>query len=140
MSLNLRAMFRRDVQEKSLLNINKLVLSVLALVGIDLQKHEIELQTQLDERIPEVLGNQVQLQQVILNLVMNAIESMSSLKTRALSIKTKLSQPVRCMCRSKIPGRALSRPTSRGFLSRCSRPKPVVWEWVFRSANQSSKT
>ena len=57
---------------------------------IDLQKHEIELQTQLDDRIPEVLGNQVQLQQVILNLVNNAIESMSSLKTRVLRIQTKL--------------------------------------------------
>ena len=71
---NLRAMFKHDVQEKTLVDINKLVLSVLALVRIDLQKHEIELQTQLDDRIPEVLGNQVQLQQVILNLVMNAIE------------------------------------------------------------------
>ena len=57
-----------------------------------MQKHEIDLQTQLDDRIPEVLGNQVQLQQVVLNLVMNAIEAMSSLKTRVLRIKTELSQ------------------------------------------------
>jgi signal transduction histidine kinase len=69
---NLRAMFKSDVQEKTIVDINTLVLLVLALVRIDLQKHEIELQTQLDDRIPEVLGNQVQLQQVILNLVMNA--------------------------------------------------------------------
>ena len=71
---NLRAMFKSDVQEKALLDINKLVLSVLALVRIDLQKHEIKLQTQLDDRIPQVLGNQVQLQQVISNVVVNAIE------------------------------------------------------------------
>ena len=90
---NLRAMFRHDVQEKTLVDINKLVSSVLALAAIDLQKHEIELQTQLDERIPQVLGNQVQLQQVILNLVMNAIEAMSSTETRVLRIKTELSQP-----------------------------------------------
>ena len=89
---NLRAMFKSDVQEKTLVDINKLVLSVLALVRIDLQKHEIELQTQLDDRIPEVLGNQVQLQQVISNLVMNAIELMSSSQTRVLRIKTELSQ------------------------------------------------
>jgi signal transduction histidine kinase len=89
---NLRAMFKHDVQEKIHVDINKLVSSVLALVVIDLQKHEIELQTQLDERNPQVLGNQVQLQQVILNLVMNAIESMSSLQTRILRIKTELSQ------------------------------------------------
>ena len=89
---NLRAMFKSDVQEKTLVDINKLVLSVLALVRIDLQKHEIKLQTQLDDRIPQVLGNQVQLQQVISNLVMNAIELMGSLQTRALRIKTELSQ------------------------------------------------
>ena len=89
---NLRAMFKHDVQEKTLVDINKLVLSVLALVRIDLQKQKIELQTQLDDRIPEVLGNQVQLQQVISNLVMNAIESMSSSQTRVLRIKTELSQ------------------------------------------------
>ena len=89
---NLRAMFKHDVQEKTLVDINKLVLSVLALVRIDLQKHEIELQTQPDDRIPQVLGNQVQLQRVILNLVMNAIESMSSVQTRVLRIKTELSQ------------------------------------------------
>jgi signal transduction histidine kinase len=89
---NLRAMFKSDVQEKTLVDINKLVLSVLALVRIDLQKHEIELQTKLDDQIPEVLGNQVQLQQVILNLVMNAIESMSSVQGRVLRIKTELSQ------------------------------------------------
>ena len=89
---NLRAMFKHDVQEKTLVDINKLVLSVLALVQIDLQKQKIELQTQLDDRISEVLGNQVQLQQVISNLVMNAIEAMSSSQTRVLRIKTELSQ------------------------------------------------
>ena len=89
---NLRAMFKHDVQEKTLVDINKLVSSVLALARIDLQKHKTELKTQLDDRMPQVLGNQVQLQQVILNLVMNAIEAMSSVETRVLRIKTELSQ------------------------------------------------
>jgi signal transduction histidine kinase len=89
---NLRAMFKHDVQEKTPVDIIKLVSSVLALVVIDLQKYDIELQTQLDDQIPQVLGNQVQLQQVILNLVMNAIEAMSSSQTRVLRITTELSQ------------------------------------------------
>ena len=89
---NLRAMFKHDVQEKTLVYTNGLVLWVIALLVSELQKHKIELRTQLDDRNPEALGNQVQLQQVILNLVMNAIESMSSLQTRVLRIKTELSQ------------------------------------------------
>ncbi|MGA7084759.1 MAG: hypothetical protein WA716_17290 [Pseudolabrys sp.] len=84
-------MFKNDVQEKTLVDINKLVSSVLALARIDLQKHKIELQAQLDDRFPKVLSNQVQLQQVILNLVMSAIEAMSSSQTRVLRIKTELS-------------------------------------------------
>ena len=89
---HLRAMFKHEVQEKTPVDINKLVLSVLTLAQIDLQKHEIELQTQLDDLIPEIPGNQVQLQQVILNLVMNAIELMNSSQTRVLRIKTVLSR------------------------------------------------
>jgi C4-dicarboxylate-specific signal transduction histidine kinase len=84
-------MFKHDVQEKTHVDINKLVSSVLALARIDLQKHKIELQAQLDDRFPKVLSNQVQLQQVILNLVMSAIEAMSSSQTRVLRIKTELS-------------------------------------------------
>jgi signal transduction histidine kinase len=90
---NLSAMFRHDVQDKTLVDIDKLVSAVLALVAIDLQKHAIELKTQLDEQIPQVLGNPVQLQQVILNLVMNAIEAMNSMDTRVLRIKAELIQP-----------------------------------------------
>ncbi|MGA7209164.1 MAG: PAS domain S-box protein [Pseudolabrys sp.] len=89
---NLRAMFKHDVQEKTLVDINGLVLWVIALLVSELQKHKIELRTQLDDRSPQVLGNQVQLEQVILNLVINAIESMSSLQTRVLRIKTEPSQ------------------------------------------------
>ena len=89
---HLRAMFKSDELKKAHVDINKLVLSVLALARIDLLKQEIELKTRLDDRIPEILGNQVQLQQVILNLVMNAIESMSSSQTRVLRIKSALSQ------------------------------------------------
>src|SRR5262249_11207851 len=40
------------------------------------------------ERVPSMIGNEVQLQQVILNLVMNAIESMHSVEPRVLSIKS----------------------------------------------------
>ena len=47
---NLRAMFKNDVQQKTPVDINKLVSSVLTLVVIDLQKHEIELQTQRDDK------------------------------------------------------------------------------------------
>ena len=46
--------------------------------------------TQLDNRILVIKGDTVQLQQVVLNLVMNAINSMRSVRPRVLSVKSKL--------------------------------------------------
>jgi signal transduction histidine kinase len=55
---------------------------------MDLRKHSIETNVNLSEELPTISGNEVQLQQVILNLVMNAIESMRSTEPRVLSIKS----------------------------------------------------
>jgi C4-dicarboxylate-specific signal transduction histidine kinase len=85
---SVRAMFRKDTEEKGLVDINKLIRSVLGLVYMDLRKHNMESQTNLAENLPPVIGNEVQLQQVVLNLVMNAIEAMSSVDRRVLSIKS----------------------------------------------------
>jgi signal transduction histidine kinase len=85
---NVRAMFRRDTHEKRPVDLNKLIQSVLGLVYIDLRKYSIESRIHLDQHLPPVLGSEVQLQQVILNLVMNAIESMNSSELRVLSIKS----------------------------------------------------
>jgi signal transduction histidine kinase len=85
---NVRGLFGKDTQEKTSTDVNKLIKAVLALVYIDLRKHSIETQMSLSE-LPPVIGNEVQLQQVILNLVMNAIESMvSAAEPRVLSIRS----------------------------------------------------
>jgi C4-dicarboxylate-specific signal transduction histidine kinase len=86
---NVGAIFGKDTQERKPADLNKLLRTVLGLVYIDLRKHSIETQVGLSEQLPLVIGNEVQLQQVILNLVMNAIESMvSAAEPRVLSIKS----------------------------------------------------
>src|SRR6516164_2293332 len=88
---NVSAVFGKDTQEKNPADLNKLLRTVLGLVYIDLRKHSIETQVNLSEQLPLVIGNEVQLQQVILNLVMNAIESMvSAAEPRVLSIKSEV--------------------------------------------------
>jgi C4-dicarboxylate-specific signal transduction histidine kinase len=83
-----RALFKKDTQEKIPIEVNKLIRTVLTLVYMDLRKHSIECQVTLSEQLPPATGNEVQLQQVILNLVINAIESMKSAEPRLLSIKS----------------------------------------------------
>src|SRR6516162_1765707 len=85
-------MFQRDTQDRSEIDINKLIWTVMDLVYIDLRKHQIELKTELSDQLPPVFGNRIQLQQVILNLVMNAIDAMRSVPDRVLTVKTTLNE------------------------------------------------
>ena len=85
---NVRSMFGKDTQEKISTDVNKLIRTVLGLVYMDLRKHSIETHVNFSEQLPPVIGNEIQLQQVILNLVTNAIELMNSAETRLLSIKS----------------------------------------------------
>jgi len=87
---NVRGLFGKDTQEKSSTDVNKLIRTVLGVVYIDVRKHGIESHLNLGEQLPPIIGNEVQLQQVILNLVMNAIDSMDSAEHRALSIKSEI--------------------------------------------------
>jgi signal transduction histidine kinase len=90
---SVRSMLRKETQEKSPVDINKLIWTVLGLVWIDLRKHEIDLDTKLNEQLPSVQGNEVQLQQVILNLITNAIESMHSVEHRVLRVRSESRGP-----------------------------------------------
>jgi PAS domain S-box-containing protein len=91
----IRAMFKRDDQEKAPLEINPLILEVLALLHRELQNQRISVQTELAEGLPKVLVNRVQLQQVMLNLLTNAVEAMGTVtdRTRSLRVKSEIQQP-----------------------------------------------
>ena len=65
----------------------------MGLVSADLRKHQIELKMELNDQLPSVLANHIQLQQVILNLVVNAIDVMRSVHPRVLYVKSKLNGP-----------------------------------------------
>jgi signal transduction histidine kinase len=84
-----RAMFRKGTPNKAAFDFNGLVGETLSLVRRDLQKHKILVRIELNEQIPHVLGDRIQLQQVLLNLITNAIESMAANdEPRVLSVKS----------------------------------------------------
>jgi C4-dicarboxylate-specific signal transduction histidine kinase len=89
----LRGMFKKETQARNPIDINKLILTVLAIVRHELLKHGVELRTELDESLPTLEGDRVQLQQVVLNLVMNAIEAIQTEALRILSIRSCVSKP-----------------------------------------------
>lgn len=75
---SIRTMFKKDTRNRSSLNINELISEALSLVRGDLQKHRISVQVEPKEPLPRVNGNRIQLQQVLLNLITNAIDSMAA--------------------------------------------------------------
>ena len=87
---NVRGLFGKDTDEKTPTDVNKLIRTVLGAVYMDLRKHSIESEVNLGEQLPPVIGNEVQLQQVILNLVMNAIDSMDPAEPRVLSVTSEI--------------------------------------------------
>jgi signal transduction histidine kinase len=83
-----RAMFKKDANAKTAINLNNLINTVLALLHLDLQKDGVRVETQLDEQLPAVIGDAVQLQQVILNLIVNAADAMRTVEPRVLQVRS----------------------------------------------------
>jgi hypothetical protein len=116
-----------------------MILTVLQIVRIECERNRVEVQTDLADELPDVLGDSVQLQQVVLNLVMNAIEAMHSAQSRILRIETRQSGHGMVRVSSETPGQALIHPTSAASSSACSRPNRRAWGWVSPSASRSSR-
>jgi signal transduction histidine kinase len=85
---SVRAMFKKGENAKAAINLNNLINTVLALARVDLQKEGVRVETQLDERLPAVIGDAIQLQQVILNLIMNATDAMRTVQPRVLQVRS----------------------------------------------------
>ena len=91
----IRTMFKQDGQTKALLDINDLIREVLTLVRGKVDSQRVSVRTELSEELPQVLVDRVQLQQVILNLIMNALDAMAALngRTRVLQLRSERSEP-----------------------------------------------
>jgi PAS domain S-box-containing protein len=77
-----RALANKTDIEKVPLDINDALKEVIALVEREMDGHRVSLRIELAPALPMILGDRVQLQQVIINLVMNGIEAMQSVTDR----------------------------------------------------------
>jgi C4-dicarboxylate-specific signal transduction histidine kinase len=73
-------------------NVNDVIRDVLTLTRAELRNRHVSVKTELRADLPAVLGDTVQLQQVVLNLIVNGVEAMASVETgsRELEIKSQL--------------------------------------------------
>ena len=96
---SIRAMSKKEHQIGTLISLNELIREVLMLLDGDLQLHHVTVRTTLNEALPKVLADRVQLEQVLLNLIKNAIEAMNSVaeSSRVLHLKTEVDDPQNLM-------------------------------------------
>jgi signal transduction histidine kinase len=92
---SVRAMFKKEQTERTQLNMNDLISSVLYLLRDELRPQDIILRTNLDPQLPPVQGHRGELQQVILNLVRNAVDAMKDItyRPRVLTVKSEVQPP-----------------------------------------------
>ena len=79
---SIRGMLKKGTQEKTALNINESIRDVITLSQGALKKGGVSVQAELTDSLPSVLADRVQLQQVFLNLMMNAAEAMAAVSDR----------------------------------------------------------
>jgi C4-dicarboxylate-specific signal transduction histidine kinase len=83
---DIRTLVKNTPPHREEVDLNDLIYRTLTLANGEMAREQVELQTELAVGLPNVLGDRVQLQQVLLNLIMNAIEAMSAVSGRRLLI------------------------------------------------------
>jgi len=90
----LRSLFKKTGTTNLPLELSGIIQEVLALTNREIQRHKVVVRTLFANDMPPVLGDRVQVQQVLLNLILNAVEAMATVdhRPRELTINTQVSQ------------------------------------------------
>ena len=82
-------LFKKGIPQRELVNVNEVAREMIVLLGDEASRHSISIRTELAEDLPPVIGDRVQLQQVLMNLMVNGVEAMYNVDgPRELTIKS----------------------------------------------------
>jgi PAS domain S-box-containing protein len=73
---HIRSLFKKSAPQRDLVDVNDLIREIALLLHNEITRHSVAVHLELAEDLPEVLGDRVQVQQVLMNLMLNAIEAM----------------------------------------------------------------
>ena len=82
-------LFKKGTPQRELVDVNEVAREMIVLLGDEASRHSISIRTELAEDLPYVIGDRVQLQQVLMNLIVNGVEAMHNAGgPRELTIKS----------------------------------------------------
>jgi PAS domain S-box-containing protein len=82
-------LFKKGTPQRELVDVNEVAREMIVLLGDEASRHSISIRTELAEDLPHVIGDRVQLQQVLMNLIVNGVEAMHDVDgPRELTIKS----------------------------------------------------
>jgi PAS domain S-box-containing protein len=88
-----RLLFKKGTPQRELVDVNEVAREMIVLLGDEASRHSISIRTELAEDLPHVIGDRVQLQQVLMNLIVNGVDAMHEVDgLRELTIKSQPAQ------------------------------------------------
>ncbi|MHB8217692.1 MAG: sensor histidine kinase [Candidatus Sulfotelmatobacter sp.] len=94
----IRSLFKKGTPRRELVDVNEIIRGMVALLRSEAARHSISMRTELSEGLPQIMGDRVQLQQVLMNLMINGIEAMKDVDgPRELSIKSQSAEDEQLM-------------------------------------------
>jgi PAS domain S-box-containing protein len=94
----IRLLFQKGTQQLELVDVNKVIEEMIVLLHGEATRYSISVRTELAEDLPRVMGDRVQLQQVLMNLMMNSVDAMKSVDgTRELGIQSQRAENERLL-------------------------------------------
>jgi NO-binding membrane sensor protein with MHYT domain len=85
----IKLLFKRGTAQQELIDVNELIQEMIVLLRSEVTRCSIAVRTELTADLPRVMGDRVQLQQVMMNLILNGIEAMKDVDgVRELAIKS----------------------------------------------------
>ena len=137
----IRDLAKNATPEMARLDINEVIEDAIPLVQRQALSHRVTLQSDLAAVFPEVLGDRVQLQQVIINLLMNGLEAMAPVTGRSGELIVR-SQPCAgdlVLVAVQDAGVGIARKWRTNSSTLSTRPSRMAWAWACRSAARSSR-
>ena len=84
-----RSLFKKGSQQRELVDLNEVIRGMIGLLRGEAARHSVSVLTELSEDLPQIMGDRVQLQQLLMNLMINGIEAMENVDApRQLVVKS----------------------------------------------------